>query len=221
MAREIAVVEGAPLGRAQKALLAEALRRANETREVMEDALVGLGRWLLVHVFEDDSTRALVQRNESPVFRELLDRAGGPTLKLSRNLLNLAVRIAAYDKRITDESWRLLEPGRKALLLPLRDENELREAAQKVVAMKLSQPGTRSLVRGMLEARGAKPSRRNVSTEIQRAHSALVEPAFRRATLLAARKGDGAERKAIEDHLRKLRDATSSLLDEIKRAGAK
>ena len=215
--QKIVVVEGVSLGRAEKALLAEALRLANETREVMEDALTSLGRWLLVHVFEDDAGRALVERNENPIFRELLSRAGGPTLRLGRNLLHLSVRLAAYDKRITDESWRLLEPGRKALLLGLRDETDLREAAQKVVALKLTHTGTRSLVRGILEARGTKPKRRNAPIELERANAALTEPAFRRAMLKASRAAEAGEKKVLEEHVRKLRDAMSALYDEMKK----
>ncbi len=45
----------AGLDAGERKLLAEALRRAEEARNVMEDALVAFGRWLLVHVFDDGS----------------------------------------------------------------------------------------------------------------------------------------------------------------------
>ena len=57
-----------PLTREEKLLLAEALRRAEVARDAVEDALVGLGRWLLVHVFQDDSTAALEGRCDNPVW---------------------------------------------------------------------------------------------------------------------------------------------------------
>ncbi|HRI66627.1 MAG TPA: hypothetical protein PK156_20400 [Polyangium sp.] len=147
------------LSKQDEVVLSEALRRAEETRNVVEDALVNLGGWLLVHVFHDDARAALEGKRVNPVWRALLERAGGPSLRLSRRFLYVAVAIAAHDKRIQDESWRLLEPGRKELLLPLGDETAMRKAAQHVVAMKLSQRATRAFVRSQLSAQGkaAKP----------------------------------------------------------------
>ena len=55
----------------------------------IEDAMVDLGRWLLVHVFRDDSTAALEGRRDNAVWRELLARAGGPTLKLPQQALQV------------------------------------------------------------------------------------------------------------------------------------
>jgi hypothetical protein len=66
------------LSASDRGLLAEALRLGEETRNVMEDALVGFGRWLLVNVFHDDPAEALVRRRGNPVWVELLRRAGGP-----------------------------------------------------------------------------------------------------------------------------------------------
>jgi hypothetical protein len=139
---------------AQRKLLAEALRRAEETRDAVENSLVGLGRWLLVQVFDDDAAAALKGRHDNPVWRELLSRAGGPTLRLSERVLYVTLHIAAHDKRITDEAWRGLDVGRKELLLPLGDEAHLRAAAQHVTAMKLTQRETREYVGALLVARG-------------------------------------------------------------------
>ena len=76
----------------------------------------------------------------------LLARAGGPTLQLNPRLLYVALHIAARDKRIPDQAWRALEPGRKELRLPLGDDALMREAAEHVQAMKLSQRATRAYV---------------------------------------------------------------------------
>ena len=155
-----------PLAAAHEPVLREALLRAEETRNVVEDALVSFGRWMLVYVFESDSTRALATRKDSPLWNELQRRAGGPTLRLSRRFLSVALHIAAHDQRIQDDAWRLLEPGRKELLLPLRQEGALREAAQHVVKLKLSQRATKTYVK-TLQAEAA-PKRR-LTAELARA----------------------------------------------------
>ena len=72
-----------------------ALARAEETRDVMEDALVSFGRWMLVEVFNDDAGAALDERGDNPVWLELRRRAGGPTLRLSERMLCVALHVAA------------------------------------------------------------------------------------------------------------------------------
>lgn len=138
----LATTPPATLTRDQRTLLAEALRQAETTREIIEDKLVDFGRWLLVHVFDDDARAALEQKRTNPVWREIIDRAGGPTLRLSPRLVHVAIDIGAHDHRITDQSWRLLEPGRKELLLPLGEDALLQKAAKHVVALKLSHRAT-------------------------------------------------------------------------------
>ncbi|MBI5514008.1 MAG: hypothetical protein HY909_09590 [Deltaproteobacteria bacterium] len=177
---------------AQRKLLAEALRRAEETRDAVEGALVGLGRWLLVQVFDDDAAAALDGRHQNPVWRELLSRAGGPTLRLSERVLYVALHVAAHDKRITDEAWRGLDVGRKELLLPLGDEDQLREAAQHVTAMKLTQRETREYVGELLAGRGDDRAVRLTAPRITaqvRAFRARVAAATWQRRALAVLKG--------------------------------
>lgn len=182
------------LAKAERALLAEALRRAENARNVLESTLLDFGRWLLVEVFHDDAAAALGDRKrDNPVWRELLSRAGGPTLRLNAKFLYVALDIAAHDKRIQDDSWRLLEPGRKELLLPLRDEASMRKAARRVVEMKLSQRATRDLVRAELATRGDKPA---VRVTPQRFQSQLKK--FRE------RVADASYKKKVEASLRGL-----------------
>lgn len=148
-------------------VLNEALRRAEETRNTVEDALVEFGRWLLVHVFANDAGSALDEKAHNPVWSELLRRAGGPTLRLSRRFLYVAVAIAAHDKRINDDTWRLLEPGRKELLLPLGDEKIMRKAAAHVVKLKLSQRLTRQYVKSLREEAERPGKLRLTSAQVQ------------------------------------------------------
>ncbi|MBI5514010.1 MAG: hypothetical protein HY909_09600 [Deltaproteobacteria bacterium] len=96
---------------AQRKLLAEALRRAEETRDAVEGALVGLGRWLLVQVFDDDAAAALDGRHQNPVWRELLRRAGGPTLRLSERVLCVALHVAAHDVHAARHRLRRRRPA--------------------------------------------------------------------------------------------------------------
>ncbi len=190
-------VGAASLSADDRKLLAEALRRGEETRNVMEDALVGFGRWILVTVFDDDATAALEARRENAVWSELLARAGGPTLRLSDKMLYLALHIAARDKRINDEAWRGLEPGRKALLLPLGDEASMREGAQHVTAMKLSQRATRQYVTATLEERGdareVRVTAPRVTAALRRFRQRVTDKAVERKTIAALKSADAAE----------------------------
>jgi len=207
------------LDAAQRRVLAEALRRAEETRDVMEDALVSYGRWLLVHVFDDDASAALEGRRDSPLWRELLSRAGGPTLRLSERLLYVALHIAAHDKRITDEAWRNLEPGRKELLLPLGDEAAMRKAAQHVTAMKLTQRATRAYVAGVLEAQGRgrevrlTPAR--VAAQVRGFRERVAKGAWQRRAVTVVKGGSDDERAAVRGELEALRDWADGLLAKL------
>jgi len=208
----------ATLNAAEKKLLAEALRRAEETRDVMEDALVGFGRWVLVAVFDDDAGAALDERADNPVWRELLARAGGPTLRLNRRLLYVSVHIAARDKRITDEAWRSLEPGRKELLLPLGDEKLMRKAAQHVTAMKLTQRDTRAYVDSLREEQGHAPKVRLTAPrllgQVKRFRGAVATAAAQRRAATLARQMDDEQKRALTEEL----DAIAAWVKEMRRS---
>lgn len=212
--------DDARLDKGESALLAEALLRAEEARDVMEDALVSFGRWLLVRVFHDDAAAALADRGDNPVWRELRARAGGPTLRLSERILYTALRIAAYDKRITDESWRSLEPGRKALLLPLGDDKLLRKAAQHVTAMKLSYPATQAYVNATRKLNGDAPkvrlTPRRLVDGLRRVRSRYTAAPLRRRVDRMLDELDDAERAAIAEELAALHAWSAELLRKVK-----
>lgn len=142
------------LDKSQRTLLEEALRRGEDLREEVEAKVTSYGRWLLSAVFADDIAAALDAKSKNPVWLELVRRAGGPTLRVSRKTLYVAVSVAALDKRITDQSWRGLDGGRKELLLPLGDPKKLREAAKHVSKFNLTQPDTRAYVTELLKGDG-------------------------------------------------------------------
>lgn len=145
-----------PLNAAERTLLNEALRRGEDVREQVEAAVTSFGRWLLGAVFHDDAAAALDDRTQNPVWRELVRRAGGPSLKISRHMLYVAVQLAARDKRIPDQTWRGLDAGRKELLLPLHTDEQLREAAQHVTKWNLTHASTRQYVAEVLKSAGKK-----------------------------------------------------------------
>ncbi len=156
----------------EKKVLAEALRLGEEAGDAIEDALVSYGRWILINVFDDDAASALETKRANAVWHELVRRAGGPTLRLSRKLLYVSVQIAAHDKRITDEAWRKLEPGRKEILLPLADERAMRKAAQHVMAMKLTHRATRAYVKALRDGQsGPRAVRLTAKTVVARVRS--------------------------------------------------
>ena len=94
-------------------MFGEALRLGADLADELEAKVSAFGRWLLEAVFANEAAAALDDKTKNPVRQELVRRAGGPTLRISKHMLYVAVRLAAYDKRITDQTWRGLDPGRK------------------------------------------------------------------------------------------------------------
>jgi polyhydroxyalkanoate synthesis regulator phasin len=113
------------------------------------------GRWLLESVFDNDAAAALDEKTKNPVWLELVRRAGGPTLRVGRRMLYVSLQLAARDKRITDQSWRGLDAGRKEILLPLDDDRCLRDAAHHVSKFNLTQTKTREYVGEILAQSGS------------------------------------------------------------------
>lgn len=214
--RDLALPHDTALDAAGRRLLSEALRRGAEAADTAEDAILGFGRWLLVNVFDDDAAAALDARADNPVWRELLRRAGGPTLRMSGRMLYVALHVAARDKRIGDEAWRSLDVGRKELLLPLEDEHAMRKAAQHVTAMKLSVRATRDYVAALRAEKGAGPRARitseRVVQRVRRFNKLAGDEAATRRSLTALQRLDDDARRAAETDLRQLRDWATAML---------
>ena len=220
MSKEIELRNKSALAKSSKATLAEAVRRGESMADEIGDALLDYGRWLLVNVFADDTRAALEARNENTIWRELMRRAGGPTLRVSDRFIEVAVRIAAYDRRINDDNWRLLEPGRKELLLPLGREDTMRAAARQVVSMKMSQQATRALVRQTLAAQGKKVAVRTTPKRL-RAHLSSFNTRF--AAISAKdrleavfRRSKPEERAAIRKELQQMASFAKDALAKLK-----
>jgi antitoxin component HigA of HigAB toxin-antitoxin module len=202
----------------QRDVLGEALRRGEDLREEVEAKVLSYGRWLLANVFAGDTAAAVEPRSKNPVWLELVRRAGGPTLRVNRKTLYVALAIAAHDQRIVDQSWRGLDAGRKELLLPLGDDARLREAAQHVSKFNLTQPMTRAYVTEQLaeagKSRQVRISAPRLVSRVRTLREGLGRPAvIRRVAEL--REGLGSkERAAVVEEIERLRE----VLGELSRA---
>ena len=213
--------DGAPLTGTEKRRLAEAVRLGEEARSEAEGALVGYGRWLLVNVFDDDTTEALLHKRTNPVWHALLELADGPRLRLSRTSIHLAVQIAAYDKRLNDEAFRALDVTRKRMLLPLADDRRIRDAAQHVSGMKLTASDTQAYVRAQLAESGEKPALRMTAKTATARVSRAAKP-FRDRAMLGkwrAQLGEltGAPRQEALNDLRAIARAVTDLMAALQK----
>ena len=138
------------LTKPERALVDEGCRRAADMVDEVEASIMAFGRWLLEAVFGNDAAQALDDRTKNPVWLELVRRAGGPTLSANRRMLYVALHLAARDKRIADQAWRNLDAGRKELLLPLKADKAIREAAQHVAKFNLTYGKTHAYVTQLL-----------------------------------------------------------------------
>jgi hypothetical protein len=199
----------------ERAVLEVGVRLGQDLADEMQSKVMAYGRWVLEAVFHNDSSAALDVRSKNPVWLELVRRAGGPTLKLSRRLLYVCVKLAAYDKRITDQSWRALDAGRKELLLPLGEEDRLREAAQVVAKFKLSQGKTKAYVTQLLsrdgKARQVRITAAVLANRVRKLRESLGRSDVLRRVRELREQTDAADRARVVEELDKLRDVLSAL----------
>lgn len=209
------------LDAAEHDLLGEALRRGEDLREDVEAAVTAYGRWLLGAVFHDDAAAALDAKTKNAVWAELVRRAGGPTLRVGRRMLYVAVTIAANDKRITDQAWRGLDGARKELLLPIRSSAGLRDAAQHVSKFNLSQAKTREYVTAVLESSGRRRQVRltgaGLVSRVRKLRESLGGAAVLRKVGELGHELPAAERRRAVDELDRLRVVLEELSRTLQR----
>lgn len=204
----------------QRTLLAEVLREGEDFRAEVETAVLRYGRLLLDRVFGGDTSAALDAKSKNPVWEELVRRAGGPTLAVSRHMLYTSLRIAANDKRINDRAWRGLDVGRKELLLPLGTDTRLRDGARHVSSLNLSQSKTREYVSSVLADGGAPKSVRltptTFATRLRSAHASLGSSEVLRRVRELGPTLEDAERAKVLRELAELRDALGELSKAVR-----
>jgi hypothetical protein len=205
---------------AERKVLDEALRMGEDLADELESRVTSYGRWLLTEVFESNAAAALDDKSKNPIWLELVRRAGGPTLRIGKKTLYVAVRMAAYDKRIGDQAWRGLDAGRKELLLPLRDDQRLREAAQHVSRFNLTQTKTSEYVGELLASTGdPRPARLTAPMLVSRMKK-MQDALGGAATLRRVRSIHGelspAERQEVAGEIDKVRDVLSAIAREVR-----
>jgi hypothetical protein len=207
----------------EKALLDEALRRGEDLREQVESSVTSYGRWLLGTVFGGDASAALDDKSSNAVWRELVRRAGGPTLRIGRRMLYVALQLAARDKRIADTTWRGLDAGRKELLLPLGDDGRLREAAQHVARFNLTQTSTRQYVSGLLESDGRARAVRltvpRIVGHVQRLRATLGTAAALRKVELLREAAEPRQRERAAEEIEQLREVLGKVARSLRAKG--
>ena len=135
-------------------------------------------------------------------------------------MLYVAVRLAAYDKRITDQTWRGLDPGRKELLLPLREDRRLRDAAQHVTKFNLTQTKTTAYVSELLAEEGEPPQVRLTAPVLMRRMEKIREALGGAAVLRKVRalQGDmdAKERQVLAGEIDKAREVLTAIAREVR-----
>ncbi len=213
---------GAPvhLSPRERQVFGEALRLGADLADEVEAKVSAYGRWLLEAIFANDAAEALDARTKNPIWQELVRRAGGPTLRVSKRMLFVAVQLAAYDKRITDQTWRGLDPGRKELLLPLAEERRLRDAAQHVSKFNLTQTKTRAYVGELLAKDGEAPVVRLTAPLLMGRMKKIRETLGGAAVLRKIRTLHGeieaSERQALAGEIDKVREVLTAIAREVR-----
>lgn len=207
----------------ERTVLNEALRRGEDLREEVETSIASYGRWLLGAVFADDAAAALDDKGNNSVWRELVRRAGGPTLRINRRILYVALQLAARDKRIADSTWRGLDAGRKELLLPLADDGLLRDAAQHVSKFNLTQASTRQYVAGLLES-GGRPRAVRLTVprlvgHVQKLRATLGTAAALRKVEQLREVADAKEREKAAEEVEHLREVLGKIAKSLRAKG--
>lgn len=202
-----------------KPLFAEALRRGESTREGMEQILKEYGTWLFVNVFASDSNKAIHERKDNVVWQNLLARSGGSTLRINEQMLTVCLVSAAYDKRLNSDSWRLLDLGRKELLLRLGDDDLLREGAAHVVDGRLTWRMTREYVQNTLRQLGEKPQVRvtvpQVKSWLTGIQARLNADGFQRKLEKLAEELESKERTALQRQVSTLHKQLGELAERL------
>jgi hypothetical protein len=205
---------------AERKVFEEALRLGADLADELESRVTSYGRWVLEAIFGNDAALALDDKTKNPIWLELVRRSGGPTLPVGKRMLYVALRLAAYDKRITDQTWRGLDAGRKELLLPLRDDRRLRDAAQHVSKWNLTQTKTQAYVGVLMAETGETKAVRLTGPMIIGRMKKIQENLGGAGMLKRVRALRGnltpADRHAVASEIDKVREVLSAIAREVR-----
>lgn len=207
------------LNKDEQKIFAEALRRGEDTRSAVEDTLKDYGQWLFANVFGGDAKAVLEFSKDNPIWMHLILRAGGKTLRIDPRLLNATLMCAAYDKRLNDDTWKALDFTRKSALLPLKNETQMRRAAQHVLNAGLTVRDTRKYVGQMLEdkgePRGVRVSPVKMKAQVAELRERWTGKDFQRQLAEAVAHLERNDRTQFSKELKSLRDALTALVARL------
>jgi hypothetical protein len=221
VARKPAVLDAPKLSPEDRAVLAEAITRADAARTAIDAQWVDLGRWLFTHVFGEDTASAIDHRDDNPIWNALYALADSPKVRVRHDALDRAVLTAAYDKRLNSDGWRALDFGRKWRLLRLADDKLLRKAATHVLSAKLDTRQTDAYVRNLL-AEQAEPTAVRASVtalvgQLDRMTERVSAKTYARQLESAAKKLSDEQREALLSSLESARNALDALHARIEK----
>ena len=136
-------------------------------------------------------------------------------------MLYVCVKLAAWDKRIQDETFDRLDAGRKELLLPLADAKRMRDAANHVSKLKLTQTDTKQYVTSLLEDGGKSRQTRLTASGLASRVGKLSESLSGAAVLRQVRKMHADlevdERNEVAGEIEKLREVLGEIVRTLKK----
>jgi hypothetical protein len=186
-------------------------------------AINNVGRVVLDTCFGGDA-HALLEAgaNRNPVFVELARRVDTLGVGLSRYMLSVATRIAAYDQLVRGNHWKLLDVGRKEDLLPLREPGVLAEGARFAIEMGATRENLQRWVTVKQAEQGRPRTRRGVTLQgtrgaMERLASVSHEKSLLRVEGQFARAGKQEQRRVV-DQVRATREALAVLERRLTKA---
>lgn len=216
-----AVLDAPKLSPEDRAVLAEAISRADAARSAIDSQWTELGRWIFAHVFGEDTASAIDHRDDNPIWNALYALADSPKVRVRHDELDRAVLTAAYDKRLNSDSWRALDFGRKWRLLRLADDKLLRKAATHVLSASLDTRQTEAYVRNLLAEQAEEPAvRASVPAlvgQLDRITERVSAKPYARQLEAAAKKLSDEQREALLASLDSAREALEALHARLKK----
>lgn len=127
-------------------------------------AITSIGQVVLDTCFDGDAHRVLDGTVPAgPSFAELARRVDTLGIGLSRRMLSVSVRIAAYDHVVRGNHWKVLDVGRKEDLLPLREPTDIAAGARFAVEMGATRENLQQWVAARQEATGKPRKARGIT----------------------------------------------------------
>ncbi|CAN5721219.1 hypothetical protein BH09MYX1_BH09MYX1_00650 [soil metagenome] len=208
------------LDRAQKVLLADALRAGAGVPGEGPEKVVEFGRFLLANVFAHDVSAALERKSKNLIWVELLRHTEGPAPRFNRRMLYVALTIAAWDEQLRNTAFHSLDLARKVLLLPLADEKKLKNAASHVAKLDLTQADTRDYVTQLLaqagKSRQVRITGKGLAVRAMKLRKSLEGPSLRRLRSLEMKPAD---RKVAISEMERLEAVVAQVVKALKARG--